>query len=241
MQEPLFMQAIEGFFLRSTGVGLSLTAADWQRLRDWRALHIPATVILDGIDAALRDRRAASPPHDLAFALPHIEQAILAYQAALLTTAPATSPPPVAAPVAAQRAAPQAPPAWAATLATSYDAVKASLIRLGQGASSDDVRAALRNSFRAVLAAERRKPPPSPVDLWKTARAIALQDLQRALPDPELSALRAQAEASAQPTHGALSLSPQALAARRDHQFERLLARRFGVEALLSLPRAEVS
>jgi hypothetical protein len=264
MHEPLFMQAIEGFFLRRTGVGLSLSGVDWQRLRDWRALQVPATVILSGLDAALDAWRSSSPPHDLAFAIPQIEQAIRDHLQVL--RAPLTAPPPALASSTSASASasstsqtqgqplspkpstsnafnlpPAAPPAWAATPSTNYDAVKASLIRLGRDATSDEVRVALRQSFRAVLDAERRQPRPTALALWKTARAVALQALQHAMPDPELTALRTEAERAALPPRGASSLSAQALAARCDHQFDSLLAARFGVEALLSIPRAEVS
>lgn len=236
MHEPLFMQAVESFFLRRTGVGLSLSGRDWQRLRDWRTLGVPATVVLHGLNEALERWKGSTPPHDLGFAVPNIERAIRGYLDGLLPPQPSSAPPP---PPSPSLSAPPQPPSWATIPTPSYDAIKNNLARLGRTATSPHVRAALRQSYRAVLDAERRTPRPPAIDVWRSAKAVALSQLQLALPSAELHTLRAQAETSAQSPRGSVSLSPSALTARRERQFEHLLAQRFGLEALLRLPTQE--
>ena len=194
-------------------------------------------MVLHGLNEALERWKGSTPPHDLGFAVPNIERAIRGYLDGLLPPQPSALPPsPQPSP---SLSAPPQPPSWATVPTPSYDAIKNNLARLGRSTASPHVRSALRQSYRSVLDAERRTPRPPAIDVWRSAKAVALSQLQLALPSSELHTLRAQAELSAQGPRGSVSLSPSALVARRDRQFEHLLAQRFGLEALLRLPTQE--
>lgn len=217
MHELNFMQAVEVFFLQHTGVGVSLSSRDLHLLQRWRAKGAPVTAVLRGLTRAFERWQGRRPPQGLAFAEHDVERELSAY----CRTHPGVA---------------TAPPAWADLLLPTYEEIKAQLVELGTAATSERVKQALRESYRVVLRAEREDPQPPAFEAWRTAREVAFERLEASLPVDEK---RRILEGVPVPDHArTVQMSPRAVEAYRRQSFKAVLARQFGLESLMYLPRS---